>query len=363
MEQPSGEFHAQDTSALRILVAGRFLQPAEAVQWLGELNGVAYTFLWLAVLLLLGVFSFSTLAGIVGSAWHLRGFLLAFLVACCCLCLAQLSRFRKREHNALFAVFSDRLADKKAVEAGCTFAFYDDRVVSTSLRGSDTIWFSDVVMCTETAKGFALQTKTALLLVRGADLTAFDLHCVRTHLQRYIPVTNHRVKAMAVPGLQEALSIPRFFNFDTVLARATVPVSLQTGTKQRQLKSILLPMLLAFSVLPTVSLPITPWALLNLAIYAVVFCAVGLRLAKGLERRLSGVCTLPDLQVAFTKEGLAVLFGGITEFTVKERLLVRFTAETVQIQYTNGECLRVPLSLVDRPDLLKTLWLNDASGV
>ena len=363
MEQPSADTRTEKASVLRILVAGRFLQPEEVAQWMSELNGTAYTCLWLAVLLLLGIFSFSTLSELINIEWYFRGLLLAFLAACCCLCLAQLFRFRKRERHALSAVFSDRLADKKAAEAGCTFAFYDDRVVSTSLRGSDTIWFSDVVMCTETVRGLVLQTKTAVLFLRSADLTAFDLHCIRTQLQTFIPPARHRVKAPAVPGRQEALPIPRFFNFDNVLVRATVPVSLQTGTKQRQVKSILLPMLLAFSVLPAVSARITPWVLLDLAIYALVFCGVGLWLAKGLERRLAGVAALPDLQIAFTKEGLAVLCGGITEFTVKERLFISFTPETVRIRYTNGEWLCVPLSSVDRPDLLKTLWLNDASGV
>lgn len=362
MEQPPKDIRTEPTENLRILVAGRFAPPAEAAQWLRMLNGPAYTLLWCAVLLLSVVFLLTTLSQLVNVPWYWRGMTIAFMVACGCLCLTQLSRLRKQENQSFFAVFSDRMADKKAVEMGYTFAFYDDRVVSTSLRGSDTIWFSDVVMCTESVGGFALQTKTAVLFLRSADVTAFDLHAIRTHLHTVLPVSCQRQKATAVPGLTEALPIPRFFNFDTVLARACVSVHSQAGRRKRRMKALLLPLLLLFSVLPAVSWQVTPWFLLNMVLLAVIFSSIGLWIASALEKRVSGVADLPDLQLAFTKEGLAVLCAGITEFTVKERLAVHFTATEIQIRYISGEQLHIPLSAVDRPEILKTLWLNDTSG-
>lgn len=361
MQQSFDEQHTQKAQTLRIFVAGRFLQPTEAVWWMRLLNGPVYTFLWGAVLLLLLTFFFSTLAQLGETVWQWRGLVLAMMTVCGCLCIAGLSRFRKQEKQSLWALFSDRIADKKAVENGCTFAFYDDRVVSTTLRGSDTIWFSDVLLCTECVNGFALQTKTTVLFLRSVDLTAFDLHCIRTHLQTVIAPSQHQIKAMARPGLTEALPIPRFFNFDTVLARASVPVATQTGKKRKQLKAVVLPMMLLFSVLPAVSLHLTPWLLLDLAVFAVLFGGIGLWVALLLEKKLSGVTDWPDLQMAFTKEGLAVLCNGITEFTIKQRLTVQFTERHIHIRYTSGERLRIPLSAVDRPELLKTLWLNDDS--
>ncbi len=362
MQQPFEERQAQKHETLRIFVAGRFLQPQEAVWWMRLLNGPAYTFLWCAILLLLATFFFSTLAQLEQTPWDLRGVVVAVITACSCWCIAGLSRFRKQQNRLVLALFSDRMADKKAVENGCTFAFYDDRVVSTSLRGSDTIWFSDVIMCTESANGFALQTKTAILFLRSADLTAFDLNCIRTHLRTMIAPPHHRVKAVAIPRLAEALPIPRFFNFDTVLTRASVPVFSQTSQKRKQLKAILLPMMLLFSVLPAVSVRLTPWPLLDLIVFAILFGGIGLWVALLLEKKLSGIADWPELQMAFTKEGLAVLCNGITEFTIKQRLTVRFTEHYVHIRYTSGERLRIPLSAVDRPELLKTLWLNDASA-
>ncbi len=362
MQQPFEQQQTQRNETLRIFVAGRFLQPQEAVWWMRLLNGPAYTFLWCAVLLLLATFFFSTLGQLEETPWDLRGVVVAFITACSCWCIAGISRLRKQQNRWTLALFSDRMADKKAVENGCTFAFYDDRVVSTSLRGSDTIWFSDVIMCTECAKGFALQTKTAVLFLRSADLTAFDLHCIRTHLRAVIAPTHHRIKAVATSGLTEALPIPRFFSFDTVLARATVPVAEQTSQKRKQLKAILLPMLLLFSVLPAVSLHLTPWLMLDLIVFAGLFGGIGLWVSLSLEKKLSGIADWPDLQIAFTKDGLAVLCNGITEFSIKQRLAVRFTEQYVHIRYTSGEHLRIPLSAVDRPELLKNLWLNDASA-
>ena len=362
MQQPFEQRQPQKEDTLRIFVAGRFLQPQEAAFWLRQLNGSAYTFLWGAVLLLLGVFFFSTLGQLQETPWNLRGVVVAVITACSCLCVVGLSRFRKQQNRWILALFSDRMADKKAVESGATFAFYDDRVVSTTLRGSDTIWFSDVIMCTESANGFALQTKTALLFLRSADLTAFDLHCIRTHLQTVIAPRNHHVKATAIPRLTEALPIPRFFNFDTVLTRATVPVFEQPFQKTKQLKALLLPMMVLFSVLPAVSLHVTPWLLLDLIVFAVLFGGIGLWISLSLDKKLSGIADWPDLQIAFTKDGLAVLCNGITEFTIKQRLKVRFTKQEILVRYTSGERLRIPLSAVDRPELLKTLWLNDASA-
>ncbi len=358
MQQPFEQRQTQKDDTLRIFVAGRFLQPQEAVWWMRLLNGPAYTFLWCGILLLLATFFFSTLGQLEQTPWDLRGVVVAFITACSCWCIAGISRFRKQQNRWIAALFSDRIADKKAVENGCTFAFYDDRVVSTTLRGSDTIWFSDVMMCTECSKGFALQTKTAVLFLRSADLTAFDLHCIRTHLRGVIAPPHHRIKEIATAGLVEALPIPRFFNFDTVLTRATLPVVGQTGQKRKQLKAVLLPMMLLFSVLPAVSLHLTRWLLLDLIVFAVLFGSIGLWISLFLERKLSGVADWPDLQIAFTKEGMAVLCNGITEFTIKQRLAVRFTERYMHIRYTSGERLRIPLSAVDRPELLKTLWLN-----
>ncbi|MBO5929594.1 MAG: hypothetical protein J6Q42_06225 [Clostridia bacterium] len=363
MEQPPKDIRTEKGEELRIVVAGRFPSPQEAVGWLRLLNGPAYTLLWCAVVLLSAVFLFGTLAQLVGTPWYLRGAIVAFIASCCFLSMSQLSRFKKQEITSFFALFSDRKADKKAVEMGYTFAFYDDRVVSTSLRGSDTIWFSDVVMCTESAGGFALQTKTAVLFLRSADLTAYDLQCIRAHLHAVISASRQHIKAMAIPGLTEALPIPRFFNFDNIAARAVVSARSQAGRRRRRVKALLLPLLLLFSILPALLWQFTPWLLLNLVISAVIFGSVGLWIASALERKLSGVADLPDLQLAFTKDGLAVLCAGVTEFTVKERLNVRITNKKVHIRYTNGEQLTIPLSAVDRPESLKTLWLNDASGI
>ena len=251
--------------------------------------------------------------------------------------------------------------DTKYQQNGIRIGFYGDRVTFTSVRGVQTVRFCDVQRCMETQDGFALFNGNQWFIIRSADLIRFDVNIIREYLEARIPSVIDRV-ALAKPGLLEPLPIPRLEEPKSALVTAELPFK-QTAfykkdakQKQNLVSLAAISMALIAGVLVPCYVPrITEYFLLDMFVFCACFAAAAWLLAVGalaLYRRKSAEDTAV---VTFEPDGLRITADGITQFCVKERLVLIHEKLGVSVRFLNGETLFIPFNAATNEWQLRAL--------
>ncbi len=327
-----------------LTVAGRQPSFEERTYWQRLHDGLRRLVLWLAVILTC-FFAYS--AG--WSVWQQRT-PLESLITCALLFPGltfvpySLVYSNYLRQNKLKTAWYDEQADKARLAAGYTVTLWDDRAVYTDLRGETTLWFSAVTLCTESVHGFFLQAGTANLLIRAADLTAEQVTAVRERLHTALPQERYRTKSTAMACLGEALPLPVFQNDDVVTFRTTVDVALpRVGTLHKTRRKIgrmfVVPAGLIYACMLADVVTVTGHYLLDLALLCVA-TVVGMNVLLALLTLQPKTRTV-TVQVAFTRDGVAVFANGQQFFYVWERVQRHETAHQIWLTFPEGERLKL----------------------
>lgn len=342
--------------ALYILTAGRSPSWPEREYWQRVLSSHRRLCVWLMVLLTLFFGYNGACVALYTDDWAQALTTVLLMVIAGAALLWFILSWQHRARSAMQTAWYDEQADKKRLAAGCTVAFYGDRVVRTDLRGAVTLPYSRITSCTESLHGFYLMAGSTAILVRSGDLTAQQAALIGEHLRERLDPAVFHMKGRVVACLTEPLPIPCFDNDDPVLTRAAVTLrqpwltSARRQTEQAVLRGFVMPAMLIYGTAFANAADLTGSFFVDLALCcgaAVVGSVLILRLLTAFGKRRV------RLSLAFTRDGLAGFAEGCSYFTARERLVLIEEKRGMRVQFPDGNSLRIPWSCIEDAEQVK----------
>ena len=340
----------QSTDTPQLVVAGRFLTGQEEERWRRARRDPLYGWLLVASAFLLVVFSIQAVAASMAVDWQLPSVVFPIIATCAWFLIVWSSRVRRRRQQQFESIWMNRWRDYKTLEAGCMISLYDDHAAYSTMRGSSVLPYNEVTYFCETEDGILFGNERFSVCFRSADHTQTEFSGLRRFLCERVRPSLFRAQAMACPERAEPLPTVRFANYDTVITHAEiVPPPAKTLA---ELLGFILPQMILYGLVPAFLLPITPWPLVNCAIFCTVFMVGGALLASfavWLKNRRGQ----PPVKMAFTKEGIAEKQEGILTFTTWARCAISQSRSGITVRYANGIKRDIPWSAVENPDALQ----------
>lgn len=346
------------SDTLHILVAGHSPSAQEAARWYRVLRGNGRVFLIIAAVLT-ALFGLDCLGTAAEQDPLEVGLLFLFLGLCTVLMIVGIVKYERRQQTRFISRWGDEVADADTARQGFTLAFYDDRVVRTTKRGSATIYFSGPLFWVETPDGFAIQAGRQVILLRACELTAFDAALIREFLQKRIPSRVYRMKGHAAATLQQPLPIPRLYNADTVISRMTLPTAHLTrrheAKTRRQMARMTVPALCILGASFFTLVPAVSGYLWNVAIGSAVFAAGGILLQRLLIRMTRRQKPTAPLSMVMTNDGLVLWIENFTVFFPANRLKIAKIKSGIAVTFSSGDTLKIPWTAMDQPETVREL--------
>ncbi len=363
MYEQINRFSSEDPHRLWIVVAGRAMPYTEALRWRRVLWGHR-KLLPLLSFLLIGVFVlelFSLLA--TGDLQWYDALVAVIIVAGAAaiggVAIGKALLLPQKNEMMRFAAYA---ADMKYQQSGIRIGFYGDRITFTSVRGVQTVPFCDVERCVETQDGFALFNGSQWFIIRSADLIPFDANIIREYLEARLAASVIDRVAFAKPHLFEPLPIPHLEESPASLVTAEIPFKKTVfykkncRRKQNLLSLVAVSMALIAGVIVPCYVPsVTEYFLLDVAVFCACFAAAAWLLAVGALALYRRKPTGETAVVSFEPDGLRITADGITQFCVKERLLLIPEKLGVCVRFLNGETLFIPFSAATNEWQLRAL--------
>lgn len=359
-EQPC-RFPADDPNRLWILVAGRQMPYWEALRWFAVLKGKRKTLPLIAFVLCLlyamVALSYAGEADISAIESATASAVILTAVAALSVAMFFLLSYPKKKARVRIVGYD---ADVKRHAYGSRIAFYTDRIAVTTLRGTQTMKFSDVELCVETYDGFLLLAGESRIVIRSEDLTVYDLQLIREYLTERLSPRVMCMKTPAQARLYQPLPIPQFEAETTVLTVASVPIE-QTAPYIRErrarffrLCAVTLPLMLILGVMLAALFMMTPYFLADLAIFCGA-CLVGGAVVSVVLFRLFDRRHHTRLDLRFEPDGLRLTADGVDHFVVKERVWLSVAEAGVTLRFFNHQTLFIPVDAVEDMAVLKAL--------
>lgn len=333
-----------------VVVAGRFLTGQEEEHWQRILRDPVEALLRVVLIVLIGFFSIQAGYAAVQIDWRIPSLVFPLIAGCLWFLIARMIRIRHRRRQALENDWLERWQDYRMIRAGCMIWLYDDHAVYSTMRGSSILPYTEVTYCCETVNGIRFGNGIVDVCFRSADMTAAQLIAVRRFLQEHINPSIYRVKAAALPLLNEPLPHVRFANFDTVITRATITLP-EDKREFHEALGMVLPQMILYGLTPALMTALTPWWLLNCLVFCGAFMIAGALLTYLILRLKKR--NRETVRLAFTKEGIAKQQGGAVSFAVRGRYQMTASEAGVTVWYMTGERLDIPWSAIEDPDALK----------
>ena len=362
----SCDFPTDLPDRLRILVAGRKLSYAEALRWWRVLSGnrkwwpiLSFSMMFFFIMNTLAVLSEPSrkVFGTSGISMAVAVILmLGAAVAASVVFGKTLWNVRKQSFLRLGVYHADTARHSQ----GSRIAFYGDRLTVTSLRGTVTLYFTDVQAYVETCDGFALSNGADWIILRAQDLIAFDADLIRAYLEERLDRRMMRVVSKVKPQLQQPLMIPQLSETDP-LATATLPYEKSTLYTQyrrdnfRAYITVALLLAVIAGVVIAAHINLTPWLLADTGIFCGGAVAVTWLLALCVFAWHRPKKSAEPMIVMFFADGLSIAADGASQFCIKERLRLSADDTGVMVHFLNRKTLFIPFESLDNADTLRSM--------
>ncbi len=359
-------FPTDDPDRLWILVAGRQLSYAEALRWRRVLSGnrkwwpiLSFSMMGFFVINALGALSdpSRTVFGVNGMQIAMAIVLMLGAAAGACVVFGRALWSARKQSFSRWDVYR---ADTARHAQGSRIAFYGDRLTVTSLRGTVTLYFTDVQACVETVDGFALCNGTDWIILRAGDLIAFDADLIRAYLQERLERRVMRVVSKVRPQLQQPLMIPQH---PETAPLVTATLSYEKSTLYEQYRRdnfgayVTVALLLAVmaGVVIAAFVNLTPWLLADVGIFCGGAPALTWLMAIGIFALHRPKTSAEPMTVAFFADGLRITAEGASQFCIKERVRLSADNSGVTVHFLNQKTLFIPFTSVDNVEILQSM--------
>ncbi len=236
----------------------------------------------------------------------------------------------------------------KADESPRRLHVYDDRVTEFTKRFSKTVFFKDVKIAAETADGFAISNGEACIILRAADMTAFDITAFRLMLEQNVSADRLVKRSVALAGRAVPLPIP---HKDAVGGAEIIGKTECEYTETELYHSVFkkrLQLLVGMIAPAALLLALTIAAFLEEPLFSKFFLTQFLVvntlcfLIAVLQLFFSGHLAEKNIAFLFTTDGIIISFMGNYQFLPKEAIVFKKVKQGVEIRYLEQPLFRMP---------------------
>ena len=195
--------------SLRMLLAGSMLTEAEAKRWrnvfLGKRKFLPILGFVFAAFLMLGMVPTIFEQQITKIETITAFALLAVCSVAALVFFIKILRYPQKLYHRQWQLY---VADAK-YRSSRRIEVYNDGVIEKTARNTKIVLFNEVKIAIETADGFAVSDGYACIVLRAADMTAFDVAAFRLLLEENVGAEYRYQKETACPRMTVPLPIPK----------------------------------------------------------------------------------------------------------------------------------------------------------